>query len=107
MPEWPAVLDLLFFDERNPRSAMFQVGKVAKHVRLLPGTSPIDAVGAVDQLLDDARAREARQAPLFAGIRDTRHLPELTADVAGRVSDDLTRRYFSHTYDAPHSTVAR
>ena len=35
-PEWQAVVDLMLFDERNPRSATFQLAKLAKHVRLLP-----------------------------------------------------------------------
>ena len=35
-PEWQSVVDLMLFDERNPRSARFQLAKLAKHVRLLP-----------------------------------------------------------------------
>jgi uncharacterized alpha-E superfamily protein len=35
--EWLAVADLLLFDRRNPRSATFQLAKLAKHLPLLPG----------------------------------------------------------------------
>lgn len=108
-PEWEAVLDLLFFDERNPRSAMFQVGKIAAHVRLLPGAAPIDAVDAVDALLQRGRrrARHDQQVPLFDQVGNARRLPRQASDVAARVSDGLTRRYFSHVYDVAHSTTGR
>ena len=36
-PEWQGVLDLLLFDGQNPRSALFQLAKLDKHVQLLPG----------------------------------------------------------------------
>ena len=35
-PEWLPVADLLLFDRRNPRSAAFQLAKLANQVRLLP-----------------------------------------------------------------------
>ena len=35
-PEWDSVVDLTLVDERNPRSARFQLAKLAKHVSLLP-----------------------------------------------------------------------
>ena len=42
-PEWTAVVDLLLFDDHNPRSGCFQLAKLAKHVQLLPGADPGDS----------------------------------------------------------------
>jgi uncharacterized circularly permuted ATP-grasp superfamily protein/uncharacterized alpha-E superfamily protein len=107
LPEWPPVVELLFFDERNPRSAMFQVGKIAKHVRVLPGAAPIDAVAAVDALIGRHTRLSTRQASFFDERDDQPQLVHLAADVAARVSDELGRRYFSHVDAVAHSTVAR
>ena len=65
-PEWESVVDLLLFDERNPRSAMFQLAKLAKHVRLLPDAGVIDVLarsGAAARRLP--RRRDAEQGELF------------------------------------------
>ena len=43
--EWIAVADLLLFDGRNPRSAAFQLAKLAKHVPQLPGGG-LEDIGA-------------------------------------------------------------
>ena len=53
-PEWQSVVDLMLVDERNPRSAGFQLAKLAKHVRLLPDAGLIDVLADVEQLLHDA-----------------------------------------------------
>src|SRR4029079_9679466 len=57
-PEWPAVVGLLFYDERNPRSAMFQVAKIAKHVRLLPDADLVDIIRDVERVQDAAANRD-------------------------------------------------
>lgn len=77
-PEWPLVVDLLLFDPRNPRSGVFQLAKLAKHARLLPGAEASDLTGLVTDI-------EQR--------------------LATRLSDDLTLRYFSHVYELPRATV--
>src|SRR5258706_2393035 len=58
-PEWEPVVDLMLVDERNPRSARFQLAKLAKHVRLLPDAGLIDVLPEVEQLLHDCRADDA------------------------------------------------
>src|SRR4029077_21238701 len=47
-PQWEAVVDLLLVDERNPRSAVFQLAKLAKHVRLLPDAGLTDVLTEID-----------------------------------------------------------
>ena len=55
-PEWESVVDLMLVDERNPRSARFQLAKLAKHVRLLPDAGLIEVLAEVERLLHDCRA---------------------------------------------------
>ena len=57
-PEWESVVDLMLVDARNPRSARFQLAKLAKHVRLLPDAGLGDVLTEMDQLLDDCRAAD-------------------------------------------------
>ena len=67
-PEWESVVDLMLVDERNPRSARFQLAKLAKHVRLLPDAGLIDVLAEVEQLLHDCRSDvDAEQGELFGG----------------------------------------
>ena len=67
-PEWESVVDLTLVDERNPRSARFQLAKLAKHVRLLPDAGVIDVLAEVEQLLDDCRSDfGGEQGELFGG----------------------------------------
>ena len=65
-PEWASVVDLMLVDERNPRSATFQLAKLAKHVRLLPDAGLIDVLAEVERLLNDCRSDvDAEQGELF------------------------------------------
>ncbi len=52
--EWIAVADLLLFDRRNPRSAAFQLAKLAKHVPQLPG-GDLGDIGAAPATLASPR----------------------------------------------------
>jgi uncharacterized circularly permuted ATP-grasp superfamily protein/uncharacterized alpha-E superfamily protein len=105
-PEWSAVMDLLLYDERNPRSGMFQVGKIAKHVRLLPDANLMAVVEEVDLIHSAGHRRDPRQRELFdANVPGRDALPQACRALAGRVSDALTHRYFSHVYELPHATV--
>jgi uncharacterized alpha-E superfamily protein len=106
-PEWESVVDLMLVDERNPRSAMFQLAKLAKHVRLLPDAGMIDVLAEVDQLLQDCRADvDADQGELFD--RGERRLETLLAGcqhVSVRLGSALSLRYFSHVNDLQRATV--
>ncbi len=95
--EWTAVADLLLFDRSNPRSAAFQLSKLAKHVPQLPGGE-----------LGDLGARLAR----LAAPKDVLPQSDAIADYLSsteqlvlHVSDVLTLRYFSHVYEPAHATL--
>jgi uncharacterized circularly permuted ATP-grasp superfamily protein/uncharacterized alpha-E superfamily protein len=96
-PEWPAVVELLLFDARNPRSVLFQLGKLAKHVPALPDASSIDVVAEVRALEAGCRSM---QMPFEEAI-------ERCQRVAIDLSDALTLKYFSHAYELLFSTTGR
>jgi uncharacterized circularly permuted ATP-grasp superfamily protein/uncharacterized alpha-E superfamily protein len=108
-PEWESVVDLMLTDERNPRSARFQLGKLAKHVRLLPDSGLLDVLNDVDRLFHDCRAdRYGGQIDLFGG--GERPIEALLTDcqqVAMRLGSALSLRYFSHVDEVPRATVGR
>jgi uncharacterized circularly permuted ATP-grasp superfamily protein/uncharacterized alpha-E superfamily protein len=95
--EWIAVADLLLFDRRNPRSAAFQLAKLAKHVPLLPGGELGDLAA---QLGDISAADEALPHP--SAITDYLLRAE---QLVRQLSDVLTLRYFSHVYEPAHATL--
>jgi uncharacterized circularly permuted ATP-grasp superfamily protein/uncharacterized alpha-E superfamily protein len=95
--EWIAVADLLLFDRRNPRSAAFQLAKLAKHVPQLPGGDLGDLGASLGAL---SMAQEA--LPQIQTIES--YLS--TADALARqTSDLLALRYFSHVYEPAHATL--
>jgi uncharacterized circularly permuted ATP-grasp superfamily protein/uncharacterized alpha-E superfamily protein len=96
-PEWPAVVDLLLFDARNPRSILFQLAKIVKHVSALPGAASLDAVPEVRALESACRGRAAGVETLLAECQPA----------ALRLSDALTLRYFSHAYGFQYATTGR
>jgi uncharacterized circularly permuted ATP-grasp superfamily protein/uncharacterized alpha-E superfamily protein len=108
-PEWQSVVDLVLFDERHPRSARFQLAKLAKHVRLLPdaGANLIEVLSEVDHLLDACHAVDMEQGELFVISEGSlEHLLTGCQYLVSRVSDALTLRYFSHVDELPRPTVA-
>jgi uncharacterized circularly permuted ATP-grasp superfamily protein/uncharacterized alpha-E superfamily protein len=108
-PEWSSVVELLVFDAHNPRSAHFQLAKLAKHVRLLPSADAGDLaslVADIDRLCLAGSGADAAQGDLFAGARAPVDLIGGCERVALGVSDALTLRYFSHVYEQPHRTDA-
>jgi uncharacterized circularly permuted ATP-grasp superfamily protein/uncharacterized alpha-E superfamily protein len=95
--EWTAVADLLLFDRSNPRSAAFQLSKLAKHVPQLPG-GELGDLGA--RLAHLAAAKDMLQQPDAI----TEYLSS-TEQLVLHVSDVLTLRYFSHVYEPAHATL--
>ncbi len=107
-PDWPRVVDLLLFDPHNPRSGVFQLAKLAKHVRLLPGAD----AGALTELVEDiervvaaATPPDIAQGELFGRGAVMDDVLAQCQQVAVRLSDALTLRYFSHVYELPRATV--
>jgi len=94
------------FDERHPRSARFQLAKLAKHLRLLPDANLIEVLGEVDHLHDACRTHHGTQGELFGGRPSVGRLLLDAERLVSRVSDALTLRYFSHVDDLPRATVA-
>ena len=92
--EWLAVADLLLFDRRNPRSAAFQLAKLAKHVPQLPGGDLDDSGARIERLCamrfgeDDSRDLFPRQDTIADFLVSAEHL-------ALHLSDALTLRYFT------------
>ena len=105
-PEWQSVVDLVVFDERHPRSARFQLAKLAKHVRLLPDANLSELVGEIDSLLAACSAVDEEQGELFGQPRSIDHVLGGCDRLANRVSDALTLRYFSHVDEVSRATVA-
>jgi hypothetical protein len=132
-PEWLPVAELLLFDGRNPRSAAFQLGKLAKHVRLLPEADLSDLVAELDRTVASCRGDDPWQGRLFGGVLSYGDLSASevspaapTAQAAAgreaprafdsrlrsceglalRLSDALTGRYFSHVHEAVRATAA-
>ncbi len=106
-PEWLAVAHLLLFDRRNPRSAVYQLGKLAKHVDLLPGADLGELVTQIRRAAASCRlpggADEAAVVRPDALAALLRQIEEL----ALRLSDELALRYFSHVYEATRATAVR
>jgi uncharacterized circularly permuted ATP-grasp superfamily protein/uncharacterized alpha-E superfamily protein len=94
-PEWSPTADLLLFDRHNPRSLTYQLGKLAKHVRLLPASG-------LAQLIHEIQL-----------LRASCHMPTGALDgllrecegLALRLSDAIALRYFSHVYEPARATA--
>ncbi|NOT45516.1 MAG: circularly permuted type 2 ATP-grasp protein [Acidobacteria bacterium] len=102
--EWAPVVDLLIFDDRNPRSSAFQMAKLAKHVRLLPDAN----LGGLSDELNELSARRNSEALRSAAFERTPPFREFLAAcerTALDASDALTLRYFSHVYEPAHATL--
>ena len=104
-PEWHSVMDLILFDDRNPRSAHFQTSKLAKHVRLLPDAPLGDLVAELDRIVTNCRSTDTG-SDIVGRARTLAPFLENVDRVADRLSDTLTLRYFSHVDDVPRVTVA-
>jgi uncharacterized circularly permuted ATP-grasp superfamily protein/uncharacterized alpha-E superfamily protein len=94
-PEWSPTVELLLFDRHNPRSLTYQLGKLAKHVRLLPASGLAELIREIQVL------RAARPVP--AGALDG--LLGGCEGLALRLSDAITLRYFSHVYEPARTTA--
>jgi uncharacterized alpha-E superfamily protein len=107
-PEWESVVDLMIVDERNPRSAMFQLTKLAKHLRLLPAAGLAGELAEVERLLRACRTDvDRRQGELFEGEgrRQVEALMTGCQQFAVRLGYALSLSYFSHVHDVPRATV--
>lgn len=97
-PEWLGVMDLVLFDRRNPRSAAFQLDKLAKQVRLLHEPE-------LDPLADAIEGAGAPEADLLGDLPALQGFLRSCEELALRLSDALTLRYFSHVYEPARATA--
>ena len=111
-PEWLAVAELLLFDRQNPRSAAFQLLKLAKHVRLLPDADLHDLLSALEHACEVHSASHSSSSSVACHRVSSSPRPNTVADflrdaesLALRSSDAITLRYFSHVYESPHATA--
>jgi uncharacterized circularly permuted ATP-grasp superfamily protein/uncharacterized alpha-E superfamily protein len=102
--EWLAVADLLLFDGRNPRSAAFQLSKLAKHVPLLPDAD-LQALATGLERLAERRMVEPETLELFPHEDMIADFLESSEQLALHLSDALTLRYFSHVYEPARATL--
>jgi uncharacterized alpha-E superfamily protein len=102
--EWLAVADLLLFDPANPRSAVFQLAKLSKHVSLLPDAVP-DAIVSILEQLSVRRTGLPTTGELSPPAASLASFIESSEDIARQASDALTLRYFSHAYEASHTLL--
>jgi uncharacterized circularly permuted ATP-grasp superfamily protein/uncharacterized alpha-E superfamily protein len=100
-PKWLPTADLLLFDRHNPRSLAYQLGKLAKHARLLPASGLaelIREIGVVRASCHTLAAHGSDPAALHDLLRACEEL-------ALRLSDAITLRYFSHVYEPARATA--
>ncbi len=102
--EWLPAADLLLFDPRNPRSAVFQLSKLAKHVPLLPSADSLGGLAPVLDRLSRLRTTTDATADLFPHDESVADFLAQAEEAALQLSDALTLRYFSHVYEPAHAT---
>ena len=104
-PQLPGVLDLLFCDEANPRSAVFQITTVDEHLRLLPedpAALPMAPhLRLTTRLATDLKLADVVKLSAFGSRFVSRHdLDRLLKQLENgttRLSDDIARQFFSHS----------
>ncbi|MFN2425788.1 MAG: circularly permuted type 2 ATP-grasp protein [Candidatus Binatia bacterium] len=103
LPDWQGVTDLLVYDDTNPRSAAYLLGKLADHVARLPEAG-LDAL--VEEIAAAARrATDARRGTLFASVVPLHEFFGGARSLVLSLSDALALRYFRHVEGSPRSTV--
>ncbi len=103
LPHLPAVFDLVLLDDKNPRSVLFQINRLAQHFERLPRDRESTA-GSGKQILADCLARlNQMDARELAGPREkwsegrlSRAITE-TLNELPRLSDAITADYFAHS----------
>jgi uncharacterized alpha-E superfamily protein len=100
----PTVLELLLMDEKHPRALAYQLRKLQDHVAALPRKNGRSGRKEEERLILEAYTlvRLAEPAALVSGTDESGiyvELEDLLAAVAlllSRLSEALTRTYFSH-----------
>jgi uncharacterized circularly permuted ATP-grasp superfamily protein/uncharacterized alpha-E superfamily protein len=101
--EQQAVLELILFDDINPRSLLYQVDRLQKHVDTLPRDKQYgrlsDEQRSILEAVSQLRLSDTASLVEVAATSVNRELDQRLARVVnllGRASDSLTKAYFSH-----------
>ena len=115
VPQLPAVLDLVMADDTNPRSVIFQIAEIERHLAVMPlehESGPVsDAQKIVIGLLTELKLANVEKLATVrskSGLRT--HLDRLATrveDGADELSDVIERRYFSHSLERQISGSGR
>jgi uncharacterized circularly permuted ATP-grasp superfamily protein/uncharacterized alpha-E superfamily protein len=103
LPHLPAVFDLVLLDDKNPRSVLFQIQRLAQHFERLPRDRET-TTGTGKQILADCLARlQQMDARELAGPRESWLEGKLSQGIAEtleelpRLSDAIAADYFAHS----------
>ena len=114
-PQLALVLDLLLFDDANPRSLSFQLEMIAAHIGKLPDTAqatgPVDLGAETHALLLSLR-KNLQLVDLETVAQDSKRnalkaLMTIELQLMLKLSAAITERYFNATAEAPRRVHAR
>jgi uncharacterized circularly permuted ATP-grasp superfamily protein/uncharacterized alpha-E superfamily protein len=118
-PQLALVLDLLLFDDANPRSLSFQLGMIAAHMEKIPdpGAGSGQETGQAETVSDDrVHLRSLRTnlqlVDLETVAQDSKRsalkaLMHVELQLMLKLSTAMTERYFNATAEAPRRVHAR
>jgi uncharacterized alpha-E superfamily protein len=108
LPHIAPVFDLVFLDDKNPRSVLFQINQLMKHFERVPLELNSGKPGSGKAILHDCHARlERSDTRELAGLKGRWHeskvgrLIQQTLRDLPRLSDAIAASYFAH------STISR
>jgi uncharacterized circularly permuted ATP-grasp superfamily protein/uncharacterized alpha-E superfamily protein len=113
-PQLALVLDLLLFDDANPRSLSFQLEMIAAHLEKLPviGDIAAEGPGADDRAHLLSLRKNLQLVDLEAVAQDSKRnalkaLISTELQLLLKLSAAITERYFNATAEAPRRVHAR
>jgi len=103
LPSVPAVFDLVLLDDKNPRSALFQIKQLAKHFEHLPRDRESTAGSGKSIIarclarLNQTDARELATEGQAWPQSEVRAVIHETLQTLPKLSDSIAASYFAHT----------
>ena len=108
LPQLATVIDLILLDDKNPRSVIFQINQLMKHLDRVPPERDAGTPGSGRAILHDCHARlERADTRELAGLKRDWHdsrvgrLIQQTLRDLPRISQAIAASYFAH------STISR
>lgn len=110
-PMLALVLDLLLLDEANPRSLVFQLAAISRHLDTLPqssqGVSLTEDRRLILRLLTSIRLAEIERIAAEQGRETLERLMKEQLDLLPDLSNAVARHYFNLIEGAPHRVHTR